>query len=214
MLGTTPPCQGTRNRAFLDPVHSDRFKIAAAVKICEACPLIRECARSALTAGNLQNDGTRAVADGVIVAGIVARGDQDTTDRLRAVAGLPDGQQAPRARVVPPRAFVQARRPCKACSRPLWKFTRDPSEIPEGYVMAYARGWCVNCRGAYKQATAQAPKRQTRERQRRPRHCIQCQAPMVPMSHELPTDRHVHHMARGRCRSCYNKARRGLKAPH
>lgn len=211
MFGTTPPCQGTKNRAFIDPGNSDQFKIDAAIKICSQCPMIQACALAALTAGNLP-DGSRSIADEVIMAGVVCRGDQDTTDRLRAVAGLPDRPQAPRARIVPPRAYVQARQPCKACSRPLWKFTRDRSEIPAGYVIHYARGWCTECRSAYKQATAQTPKRQTRERQRRPRHCVQCQRPMVPMSHALPTDEHVHHMARGRCRSCYRQARRGLKA--
>lgn len=213
MLGDTPRCRGTRNRAFID-VNADRFKIAAAVKICEACPLIQACARDALTAGDLQEDGTRAVADGVLQAGVICRGDQATVDALRAVAGLPNHPQAPRSRIIRSRGTIQEGQRCRECSRPLWKFTRDPSEIPDGYVMLYARGWCVHCRVAYKQATAQAPKRITRERQRRPRHCVDCDAPMVPYAHDLPTDRHVHHMARGRCMKCYNKARRGLKASH
>lgn len=214
MLDTSKAlCDRSKNKAFLNPRNSDKFKIAAAVKICQACPLRKQCATAGLTAGNLP-DGTRSIADEVIIAGVVCRGDQDTTDRLRAVAGLPTHRQAPRARVAPPRAYVQARQPCKACSRPLWKFTRDRSEIPEGYVMAYARGWCVNCRSAYNQATVHTPKRQTRPVQRRTRRCVDCDAPMVPYAHELPTDSHVHHMARGRCMKCYNKARRGLKAPH
>lgn len=200
MLGTTPLCQGTKNRAFID-VNSDQFKIAAAVRICEACPLIQECARAALTAGGLQ-DGTQAVANGVIQAGVVCQGDHATVDALNAAANAPEATHSPHAREVQPRAFITPGQPCKACSRPLWKFTRDRSEIPEGHSMHYAKGWCVNCRVAYKQATAHTPKRQARERQRRPRQCIQCQHPMVPMSHDLPTDSHVHHMARGRCIAC------------
>lgn len=201
MLGTTPPCQGTKNRAFIDPGNSDRFKIAAAEKICESCPLLKQCALAGLTAGNLP-DGTKSVSDEVIVAGVVCQGDQDTVDALNAVANAPEATHSPHAREVQPRALITPGQPCKACSRPLWKWTRDQAEIPEGYVIHHARGWCKHCRGAYKQATAHTPKRQTRERQRRPRHCIQCQHPMVPMSHDLPTDSHVHHMARGRCIAC------------
>lgn len=215
MIDTSKPlCVHSRNKAFLNPVNSDKFKIAAAVRICESCPLLKSCATAGLTAGNLPDGSTRSVADEVIMAGVVCRGDQGTVDALRAVGGLPAHRQPPRARIVPPRAYVQDGQPCRECSTPMVRWTRDESEIPEGWRKHYGRGFCTGCRQAYKAFLASSSKRQTRPVQRRTRHCVDCDAPMVPYAHDLPTDSHVRHMARGRCTGCYNKARRRVKDTH
>ena len=139
------PCHRSRIRAFTDttaPAHSLR----AAIAVCEACPIRRECALDALTSGtSLDGEYTRP-AGAVIQAGIVCHGDQATARALAAIAG-----------VRPPRYRSKGTRPrpaknCVNCRRPMVPWTRN--EVPAGHVMHYARSYCTNCRGAYAQASS------------------------------------------------------------
>lgn len=57
----------------------------------------------------------------------------------------------------PKRPLVRRGDRCKACSRPLYPWSRGG--VPEGYVMHYARGWCVGCRPAYRAAKEEAEAR-------------------------------------------------------
>ncbi|NLT57179.1 MAG: hypothetical protein GXX79_21980, partial [Actinomycetales bacterium] len=143
----TALCHRNPNRAFSDPDNAPDFSIRAALKLCAACPVRTQCARDALHAGDSLDGHTTAPATGVIAAGIICRGDADTAHALARAAGVP----------TPPHYREKAPRPqlpdgCNHCGRPLHKWTRNPEEIPEGHVMHYAKGWCVKCRGAYKQA--------------------------------------------------------------
>ncbi|WIM71976.1 WhiB family transcriptional regulator [Corynebacterium suedekumii] len=127
------PCHRSRIRGFIDP-HAPDHSVRAAIKVCEHCPIRKECARDALTAGtSLDGEYTRP-AGAVVQAGIICRGDQDTARALARVAGVP----------TPPHYRKQAPRPqlpdgCNHCGRPLHKWTRNPEEIPEGHVMHYAK---------------------------------------------------------------------------
>lgn len=137
------PCHRSRIRGFIDPQAPDH-SVRAAIAVCEACPIRRECARDALTAGNsLDGDFTRP-AGAVIQAGIVCHGDQATARALAAIAG-----------VRPPRYRSKGTRPrpashCVNCEQPMVPWTRD--EVPAGFVMHHAKNHCTNCRGAYNQA--------------------------------------------------------------
>lgn len=141
---TRPACLKTTNRAFDNPTTSPGFSIRAAVKLCQCCPIIRECATRALTAGTSLSEDFRAPANDVIQAGIICRGDQDTAFRLAAVAGVP----------VPSFLIEERRRArpgdrCRSCGEPMVKWNRNEQQ-PEGYVKHHARGFCTNCRKAYK----------------------------------------------------------------
>ena len=137
------PCHRSRIRGFIDP-NAPEHSLRAAIRVCEACPIRRACARDALTAGNsLDGDYTRP-ANEVIQAGIVCHGDQATARALAAIAG-----------VRPPRYRSKGTRPrpassCINCHTPMVPWTRE--EVPAGHVMHYARSYCTGCRGAYEQA--------------------------------------------------------------
>lgn len=136
-------CHNTRIRAFTDhtaPAHSVR----AAVKVCEHCPIRRQCARAALTSGTSMDGSYTAPATTVIQAGIICHGDQATARALAAIAG-----------VRPPRYRNKGTRPrpashCLNCEQPMVPWTRG--EVPAGHVMHYSKSFCTNCRGAYRQA--------------------------------------------------------------
>ncbi|MFE3754101.1 hypothetical protein ACFXO9_07305 [Nocardia tengchongensis] len=141
---TEPPCLGLPG--FVEPVSAfdwDRLPAtAAAQRVCaERCPRdrFRACATAALAAGTLIGDEAPSVADGVVMAGIVCRGDAITRRRLQAV--LADDVDP---RVRPDR--------CVSCQRPM---TTRRRKRP-GYVVHESNGRCGACKRAEQRAGAAA----------------------------------------------------------
>lgn len=133
-------CHKTKNRAFITPTAHDSPANRAAIKICQQCPIRRECAEQALTSGDTLQSGYSAPAVGVIQAGVLCRGDITTALELALIAGVavPDYSERGRAR---------AAEYCRHCEQPMVPWTRD--SVPDGYVMHRGRNFCTNCRKAY-----------------------------------------------------------------
>lgn len=129
-----PPCTG--QPGYLQPgenpdwaTHPDTVR---AVQIClTACPLsqFRACAETGLTAGTVEWDKRRRVADGVVMAGIVCKGDSPTSRALRNAAG-------------PLPATAPATRWCVTCRQPMT--TRH--KPLQGFVEHEGGGQCRKCR--------------------------------------------------------------------
>lgn len=138
-----PACFKSTNRAFYNPDSATPLAVSEAIRLCEKCPILKDCAVKALTAGTSLCEDYHAPANGVIQAGIVCGGDIDTAFRLAAIAGVP----------VPDVLVAQNRRSrpgdtCRSCLKPMVRWNRY-DEQPQGYVMHYARGFCTNCRKPY-----------------------------------------------------------------
>lgn len=127
--------------------------------------MIRECATVALTGGNCVKGDVIAVANGVIQAGVVCRDDRETALALSEIAGV---------RIPKYRRQRRKNRPGKACvhcGEPMVPWTRDPSTVPEGCVMHYARGYCEECREPYRRMLARLDRKpQLRKEIDRKRH--------------------------------------------
>ena len=154
-------CHRTRNRAFTDPEGATDLAIRAALRMCEACPALRECAVEALAAGSIPEEQVVAPAVSVIQAGVWCDGGSDVPTQLAAVAG-----------VEPPTYGRKVRRrkwageACRACGRRMSRWTRG--EVEEGTVMHRGRGVCVKCRPFYEaELEATGPLRVTRVRRSR-----------------------------------------------
>lgn len=106
----------------------------------------RGCARDALTAGTSLDGSFTAPATGVVMAGVICHGTQDTATELARVAGT----RPPSYTTQAPRGRVPSH--CRECRRPMSSWTRNVEDIPPGHVQHYARGWCVHCRPAYSRA--------------------------------------------------------------
>ena len=138
-----PPCH--RRPGFTQPIPGTP-DTEAALKLCQTCPRRVMCAREALSAGDsLDGHVKRPAADG-IQAGIHCHGDQLTAWRLSRVAGV----DMPTVSDTTPRNSPPPY--CRSCQSVMVGWTRD--EVPKGRVMHYGRGYCVNCRPAYKAAVA------------------------------------------------------------
>lgn len=154
-------CHRTRNRAFTDPEGSTDLAIRAALRMCEACPALRECAVEALAAGSIPEENVVAPAASVIQAGVWCDGGSDVPTQLAAVAG-----------VEPPTYGRKVRRrkwageACRACGRRMSRWSRGGPA--EGTVMHRGRGICTECRRFYtEELEATGPLRVTRERRSR-----------------------------------------------
>ena len=141
-------CHKTKNRAFITPTAHDSPANRAAIKICQHCPISRECAEQALTSGDTLQGGYSAPAVGVIQAGVLCRGDITTALELALIAGVvvPDYSERGRAR---------AAEYCRHCEQPMVPWTRD--EVPSGYRMHYAANFCTECRTAYREYRERNP---------------------------------------------------------
>lgn len=133
-----PPCLGLPG--FVEPAHAfDWARLPATVaaqRVCIAhCPRerFRACAQAALSAGTLVDDETPSVADGVVMAGVVCRG--DTATRRRLLLAL--GQEI----------YVRPDR-CVSCQRPM---TTRRRKRP-GYVVHESNGRCGGCKRAEQRA--------------------------------------------------------------
>lgn len=129
------PCLGIRGfiqRSTLRnwPVHPETV---AAQKICRTrCPAgqFRTCAEAALRAGEIFGETDRPrVADGVVMAGVVCRGDAATARALRRILS---------AHAEDPNA---ADRRCADCQRPMCTRRRRKP----GHVLHGSGGRCYGC---------------------------------------------------------------------
>ncbi|MEV0251177.1 hypothetical protein AB0H76_31610 [Nocardia sp. NPDC050712] len=136
-MNEQPPCLGLPG--FLEPKDTSGWQVLpatiAAQALCrDSCPrdLFLDCARSALSAGNSVGDDQDRVADGVVMAGIVCRGDALTGKALR--------------RVIKQYAETPANRPrhCLNCHKPMT--TRRRKLL--GHVIHESGGLCTRCRRA------------------------------------------------------------------
>lgn len=136
-----PACGYKHRELFTDPTGPDSPSTKRAMEICEGCPIRRECAEKALTAGSSLDGGFTAAAVGVIQAGVYCDGTDRAAWELAGVAGV----APPVMRESAPRQQVGDR--CKSCHRPMVRWHRGVT--PEGYVMHRGRGYCTGCRAAY-----------------------------------------------------------------
>jgi len=161
-----------------------------AVAVCEtSCPIRRfvDCARAALGAGQLATEPDITLpADGVIAAGIVCRGDNNTALALREVINR-YGRPEDRIPV------------CPGCERRL-----IPAGQPLGVNEARlaARGLCKGCYAATGRSGQLA-----KVYQLRPSHCTDCARPLVGRSDPVP-EGHARYHSDGRCLGCQSKHRR------
>lgn len=111
-----------------------------AQQLCFHCPLRRNCAQQELDAA------APDIPDGVLIAGIICRGDTRTLTMLRTIAAPPEPE--PLAAVIPittarraPRPRNAWPRPCVGCERTMWPRRRHR----DGVVRHKARGLCDAC---------------------------------------------------------------------
>lgn len=137
-----PPCLGIQ--AFLQPSedpnwHEHPDTLRAQVLCNSECPRehFEACALAGLSAGTCEDDLTPRVADGVVMAGVVCRGDIASEHSLR---------RALRGRAVGWRAKRPSR--CLGCDRPM---TTRRRKLP-GHVVHEAAGHCTACRRAQKRS--------------------------------------------------------------
>ncbi|WP_330184998.1 hypothetical protein OHB26_16285 [Nocardia sp. NBC_01503] len=135
-----PPCLGLSG--FVEPAYPldwDRLPAtAAAQRVClTECPRerFRACAQDALRAGTLIDDENPSVANGVVMAGVVCRGDTITRRRLQLALG-----EEVKVRVRPDR--------CLGCRRPMTTRRRKQP----GYVVHESDGRCGGCKRAEQRA--------------------------------------------------------------
>lgn len=153
-----------------DPLWAFSESAQRALDTCAACPLQAECARAGLEAGSVVLDGDTivAVADGVIMAGVVCRGDAATWRDLSTAArgrevvdeclGCRRSFSEVRAKAhgLCAGCYTKSRRhghavasapkaetpsACVDCETPM--VSAEP--VPDGHVLHRARGRCHSC---------------------------------------------------------------------
>lgn len=191
------PCT-TRPDLFLQPGEDHNWHTTAAAttarNLCTTvCQFRTDCAREALTLGTLEGTNTPRVADGVIAAGIVCRGDADTLYRLQRVAGLLPLHRTTNTPAPTPAQPAATGTACTGCNTPA--VPKDQPRI-DGTVHLAARGLCWACYTAAKRAGTL-----TATKAPRPEHCTDCARPMTA-SRKRPPEGWVMHESRGRCTAC------------
>ena len=119
-------------------------EIKHAINICHQCPCRQACALQALHSGASLDERYESNARDVVQAGIICNGGSHSAQQLAEIAGV----SVPKYRKHQPRPKFPTN--CRCCGTSLHRFTKRPESIPNGMVMHYARGYCVNCRKAYK----------------------------------------------------------------
>ena len=142
-MSMRPGCSYRQRSLFTDPGAEDDPATEWAKQICATCPVRTACARQALTAGSSLDWHHRAPATGVIQAGVYCDGSNEATEQLALIAGVDPG------RVTQRRGRDHPDDVCTNCGRPMVRWRRG--EVPAGYVMHYARGYCTGCRVAYRE---------------------------------------------------------------
>lgn len=106
---------------------------------CDHCPLLRQCAHQALTAGNTIDRNVRVPANGVVQAGVMCKGDARTIDELRTIAHTCDVIPLRWARPKPPPPPH-----CLGCGRPM--VTRPKGKSLDASLLTHAaHGYCRIC---------------------------------------------------------------------
>lgn len=139
-----------RSRAWIAPDKASPSEITGALVCCFACPVQVACARQALAAGTWLDAPKRLgdmAAVSVVQGGVICDGSAGASRALAAVGGMP----IPKARRLPSRSGTR----CKACGRVMVSWSR--SGPAPGEVMHYARGYCNDCRAAYRRARRNSP---------------------------------------------------------
>ncbi|WP_147404232.1 hypothetical protein [Nocardia panacis] len=164
-----------------------------AVAVCETiCPIshLVRCARAALRSGQLATEPEVTLpADGVIAAGIICRGDNDTALTLREVIN----------RYGRPEDCIPV---CPGCERRL-VLAGEPLGLNEARLAA--RGLCKGCYSA----TARSGQL-TKVYQLRPDHCADCKRPLVGREDPVP-EGHARFHSDGRCLGCQSTYRRASR---
>lgn len=127
-----PPCEGLPG--FTDPTSVTIGNIST----CKQCPLRRQCASDALTAGATLDRSHVGPADGVLAAGILCTGDQHTASQLARIAGVP----TPLVQVRQPR-FKRPDR-CRHCHRPM-TVRKEGQPTTGDQPVHTAHGYCRDC---------------------------------------------------------------------
>lgn len=220
---TTAPC--IRKRIYTEPERFNKSEREAAALVCRTeCPFLMQCAKEALTAGNSLDGSVILPAQGVIAAGVICP--SKGTDHAVELAEIAEQQQLPRYRTKRDRPIPER---CAECKTPMASWNRE-KEAPEGYVVHYARGYCIECRTAYletvkqSKAKGEAPNlpqfnagerpdhweqvawilRNRPLRVKRPSRCIDCDTAFSEST--------VSYGGRGLCRPCWAKWRGYIKA--
>lgn len=197
-MATLPPCHRTKNKAFTNPSNVHKRSRDAAIRMCQHCPILRQCAKSALLAGSSLDGHATGPASDVIQAGVWCKGNMHTAHQLAAVASA----NVPRYQRQKAKSPIAEH--CVNCDEPMVKWSRDGA--PDGFVMHYARNYCTNCRMAYRETLETAkdqPLTMRKSPLRRPDNCVSCDLPMVAVGHE-PGPGQVKHKGRGLCAKCYH----------
>lgn len=134
-----PPC--TKKTWHINPTPKTT---PLALRMCMSCPQKQECAKAGLTSGHSLDRHYQHPATGVIQAGIVCDGTQETARQLANVAQLP----MPTIRDKKPKYRPPAR--CLECGKPMVTRPRDGTKLPAGTVGHMAQGLCIACHSRLK----------------------------------------------------------------
>lgn len=129
------PCY--KQRVFINPQQSQPAEIRKAIDVCRECPIKKQCAEHAITAGSPPGYQTPTPPDDVIQAGVWCTGDYRTLVELHKVAGLPTPQK---------RRIRQAGHPthCLECGHRMQ--TRKYGQPTQPDVLTHsAHGLCRKC---------------------------------------------------------------------
>lgn len=129
-----PPCAGHRIFTHPQPMHPDTLE---ALEMCEHCPIRKQCALNALTAGDSLDRAHRSPAAGVIQAGVWCDGDQRTAYDLADIAGVEAPMVDGEPRFIPPSH-------CKECGKPMVVRVRG-IHLDEGTLTHGSHGYCRIC---------------------------------------------------------------------
>lgn len=131
-----PACQG--DSTFTNPRTATFEEYVNALNLCDECPIRRQCATAAMTAGSTLDGSMQAPASDVIAGGVACHGDELTLRKLAIVAGV--------APAKPQRHRPRFKRPerCRHCHRHMT--VRKEGQPTRGDQPTHvAHGYCRDC---------------------------------------------------------------------
>lgn len=193
----TTPC--VNHPGFLQPGNDPEWHTLPAaqdaIRLCHRkCPIpLEDCARQALTAGTLEGHNRQRVANGVIQAGIVCKGDHETRKALTELA-YPNGDA--------PETFLDdADEACSVCTRDFAP-DEEPTTTTTTHRAVASSPLCWACYQAANRGGTLIPFRPST-----PSHCQgPCGLPLMKRGQKIPG--HVRHEKGGLCAACNRAARR------
>ncbi|AWB84790.1 WhiB family transcriptional regulator [Corynebacterium liangguodongii] len=129
-----PPCEG--HSVFINPAQASEQERADAIEMCQHCPIQRECAVDALTAGTTLDKERVTEAMDVIQAGVWLNGRRQQIAHLYNIVGLTPQERAGKRPPTP--------RVCLDCGRRMIPRDKSIHLTPEIITHA-ARGYCRTC---------------------------------------------------------------------